>query len=263
MAAAAAGTEPRVRVVGATMLRLAGLVDQGAREMIEMRYQFDRDFVVDSIRVRAPLRHGGDAARRQHRGHDGRLHRHSEHLTSYAGRVDTRVLADLASIVTPAHVITDAESKSGYEVDWTGRFRGATPAVVRPGTIDEVAAIVGLCRRESIAIVPQGGNTGMVGVGTPRRRAAGQPEAARCAGTGRRRRSPDRGGCGATVESVQRAAAEAGLRYTVDFGHAAPPPSAGRSARTPVASTSSGSAAHASSSSGSRRCWAAATWYAT
>ena len=52
------------------------------------------------------------------------------------------LLATLRSIVGDAHVLVDADLRAGHEVDWTGRFRGETPAVVRPGTTDEVAAVV-------------------------------------------------------------------------------------------------------------------------
>jgi FAD/FMN-containing dehydrogenase len=47
--------------------------------------------------------------------------------------VDPALLRELAEIVEPAHVLTEPDAKAGYEVDWTGRFRGATPAVIRPG----------------------------------------------------------------------------------------------------------------------------------
>lgn len=55
----------------------------------------------------------------------------------------------------------------GYERDWTGRYRGRTPAVVRPGSTAEVADVLRYCDQRSIAVVPQGGNTGLVGGGVP------------------------------------------------------------------------------------------------
>ena len=135
------------------------------------------------------------------------------------GGTSRAVLAELVDIVGAAHVLTDADARAPYEVDWTGRFRGATPAVVRPGSVDEVAAVVALCRREGIAIVPQGGNTGMVGGGVP---LAGELVVSL--------RRLDRvepvdtvaqqvtAGAGALIESVQQAAAAVGLRYPVDWG---------------------------------------------
>ena len=56
---------------------------------------------------------------------------------------------------------------AGFAVDWTGRFCGHTPAVVRPGDTAEVARVLALCADAGIAVVPQGGNTGLVGGGVP------------------------------------------------------------------------------------------------
>jgi len=77
------------------------------------------------------------------------------------------VIERLRDIVGDAHVLVDADVRTTYEVDWTGRFHGSTPAVVRPGTVDEVAAVVAVCRDDGVAIVPQGGNTGLVGGSVP------------------------------------------------------------------------------------------------
>src|ERR1700712_3300770 len=76
-------------------------------------------------------------------------------------------IAALNDIVGAENVIVDADARSGYEVDWTGRFHGSTPAVVRPADSKQVGAIVALCRTEGIAIVAQGGNTGLVGGSVP------------------------------------------------------------------------------------------------
>jgi FAD/FMN-containing dehydrogenase len=73
----------------------------------------------------------------------------------------------LRAIVGDRHVVTDPAVTESYAVDWTGRFRGHTPVVVRPGSTDEVAAVVDVCRQQGAAIVPQGGNTGLVGGGVP------------------------------------------------------------------------------------------------
>jgi FAD/FMN-containing dehydrogenase len=78
------------------------------------------------------------------------------------------VLLDrLREIVGPLHVLVDADVRASYEVDWTGRFAGSTPAVVRPGTTSELAAVVVACAESRRAIVPQGGNTGLVGGSVP------------------------------------------------------------------------------------------------
>jgi len=60
------------------------------------------------------------------------------------------------------YVITDPETLVAYLTDWRGRFTGAALAVVKPGSTQEVAQIVQLCRQHHIPIVPQGGNTGLV-----------------------------------------------------------------------------------------------------
>jgi FAD/FMN-containing dehydrogenase len=72
----------------------------------------------------------------------------------------------LGDIVGAQHVLT-GDAAAGYAVDWTGRFRGATPAVVRPADTAEVAAVLAWCTGAGLAVVPQGGNTGLVGGGVP------------------------------------------------------------------------------------------------
>jgi FAD/FMN-containing dehydrogenase len=75
-------------------------------------------------------------------------------------------LRALAGLVGAQHVLT-GDAAAGYAVDWTGRFRGATPAVVRPAGTAEVAAVLAWCTEAGLAVVPQGGNTGLVGGGVP------------------------------------------------------------------------------------------------
>jgi FAD/FMN-containing dehydrogenase len=76
------------------------------------------------------------------------------------------LLESLRAIVGPANVLTDGDL-AGYEQDWRKRYRGKALAVVRPGSTDEVAQVVAACARHGTAIVPQGGNTGLVGGGVP------------------------------------------------------------------------------------------------
>ncbi|PTT10134.1 FAD-binding oxidoreductase, partial [Caulobacter sp. HMWF025] len=47
-------------------------------------------------------------------------------------------------------------------IEWRGRWRGQTPLLVLPRTTHEVAAVVGICAADGVAITPQGGNTGLV-----------------------------------------------------------------------------------------------------
>lgn len=74
---------------------------------------------------------------------------------------------DLAAIVGDRHVITPDGDQEPYIVDWRGRYRGRARAVVKPGSTQEVAAVVRLCAERGITMVPQGGNTGMCGAATP------------------------------------------------------------------------------------------------
>jgi FAD/FMN-containing dehydrogenase len=75
--------------------------------------------------------------------------------------------AALVGIVGPAHVLVEPGMRAGYEVDWTGSHGGPSRAVVRPGSTAEVAAVLEACDRAGAAVVPQGGNTGLVGGGVP------------------------------------------------------------------------------------------------
>ena len=70
-------------------------------------------------------------------------------------------------IVGTEHVLTDPEVIISYVTDWTGRYHGDAIAVVRPGTVDEVAQVLRLCSATGISVVPQGGNTGLVGGSIP------------------------------------------------------------------------------------------------
>ncbi|MEJ6004274.1 FAD-binding oxidoreductase [Paucibacter sp. AS339] len=56
---------------------------------------------------------------------------------------------------------------SAYERDWRGRYAGRALAVARPANSEEVAAVIKLCSAHGVALVPQGGNTGLVGASTP------------------------------------------------------------------------------------------------
>ena len=71
-------------------------------------------------------------------------------------------------IVGDEHVLVDDDVRAGYEADWTRRWIGRSLAVVRPGTVNDVAEILSLCVAEELAVIPQGGNTGLVGGSVPR-----------------------------------------------------------------------------------------------
>ena len=69
----------------------------------------------------------------------------------------------LRALVGPTHVLTEAADFAGALVEPRGLFTGKARALVRPGDTAEVAAVVAACAAAKVAIVPQGGNTGLVG----------------------------------------------------------------------------------------------------
>jgi FAD/FMN-containing dehydrogenase len=77
------------------------------------------------------------------------------------------VLAALQNIVGPRHVLTDPALFSGALVEPRGLYHGRALALVRPGAAKEVAGVAAFCNEARIGIVPQGGNTGLVGGQTP------------------------------------------------------------------------------------------------
>jgi FAD/FMN-containing dehydrogenase len=85
------------------------------------------------------------------------------------GSSTDHLLHALRAVVGDAHVLTHAThgDLAAYEVDWRKRWRGHALAVVRPATAAEVAAVVRTCADARVAVVPQGGNTGLVGGGVP------------------------------------------------------------------------------------------------
>src|SRR4051812_5737491 len=79
----------------------------------------------------------------------------------------TDLLDRLRTVVGDAHVLTEDSDVAAFVVGWTGQYAGRALAVVRPGSTAEVAEVVTACDRAGVAVVPQGGNTGLVGGGVP------------------------------------------------------------------------------------------------
>ena len=135
-----------------------------------------------------------------------------------ARTVDADLVDRLAGVVGAGHVLLAPGDRAGFEVDWTGRFRGEALAVVRPGSTAEVAGVVEACARAGVAIVPQGGNTGLVGGAVP-------PSGAVLVSLRRLVSIEDvdeatgqlTAGAGATIAAVARRATEAGWAFGVDF----------------------------------------------
>src|SRR5215217_4269695 len=84
------------------------------------------------------------------------------HVTGNAG------MQDLTPVVGVEHVLMADDVRAPYETDWTRRFSGRAAAVVRPADVEQVAAVLRACAKAGVAVVPQGGNTGLVGGGVPR-----------------------------------------------------------------------------------------------
>jgi FAD/FMN-containing dehydrogenase len=80
---------------------------------------------------------------------------------------DAALLARFAAIVGEKYAITDPQMQAPYLVEMRDMFRGHTPMVLRPGSTAEVAEILKLANETETAVVPQGGNTGLVGGQTP------------------------------------------------------------------------------------------------
>lgn len=76
----------------------------------------------------------------------------------------------LRAILGPAGLLTSPEDLAPYLSDWRGLYTGEAMALLRPASTEEVSACVALCAKHGIAVIPQGGNTSMVGGATPESR---------------------------------------------------------------------------------------------
>jgi FAD/FMN-containing dehydrogenase len=81
--------------------------------------------------------------------------------------VKTELIERLAAIVGDKGLILDRADMLAYLEEPRGLYHGAARCVVRPSTVDETAAVIRLCNDYRVAVVPQGGNTGLVGGQTP------------------------------------------------------------------------------------------------
>lgn len=79
----------------------------------------------------------------------------------------TDFIAALQALVGPSHCLLEAADMAPWLTDWRGRYSGRALAVVRPQDTEQVAEVVKLCLAAGVAIVPQGGNTGLCGGATP------------------------------------------------------------------------------------------------
>jgi FAD/FMN-containing dehydrogenase len=132
--------------------------------------------------------------------------------------MDPSVLQKVSSLVGPNHVSTDPDVLAGRSVDHTGRYRGRASALVRPGSADEVAEVLRLCRDAGTNVTIQGGRTSLVAGAVPEYDDVLLSTERLCAisdvDTIERRVEA---GAGATLAAVQRAASAAGLLFGVDL----------------------------------------------
>ena len=84
-----------------------------------------------------------------------------------APRATERFLDALQALLGPGHVQQRAEDIAAWTRDWRGRYEGRALALASPGDTAQVAEVVQLCAAHGVAVVPQGGNTGLVGGATP------------------------------------------------------------------------------------------------
>ena len=77
------------------------------------------------------------------------------------------VSRELSELVGAGNVLATKDTMAGFVVDWTGRYRGDALAVVFPTTTTQVSAVLTWCQSHGIPVVPQGGNTGLVGGSVP------------------------------------------------------------------------------------------------
>jgi len=134
-----------------------------------------------------------------------------------------KLIADLRAVTGPARVLTEPDVVAGYATDWTRRYLGAATCVVSPASIAQVAGVIRACAAHGVPIVPQGGNTGLVGGSVPP--AGGTGPAPVILSTGRltsldpvdARSGQVTAGAGVTIARLAGHATAAGLRYGVDL----------------------------------------------
>ncbi len=77
------------------------------------------------------------------------------------------LLDAIANLLGPKGYSADPDAMAPWLTDWRGKYHGRAAAMLSPATTDEVASVVRLCAEAEVALVPQGGNSGMVGGATP------------------------------------------------------------------------------------------------
>ncbi|MCD9623020.1 FAD-binding oxidoreductase [Rhabdothermincola salaria] len=124
----------------------------------------------------------------------------------------------LHDVLGPDGLVLDPDVVGAHSTDWTGRFRGRAPALLRPADTAEVAAVVAICRDHGLPLVPQGGNTGLVGGSVPLRgELVLSLRRLDTVGAVDTLAAQVTVGAGATLAAVQQAAGRHDLRLAVDL----------------------------------------------
>jgi len=84
-----------------------------------------------------------------------------------AEELKNTVLEQFREIVGSFGLVTDAEEMGPSLIEWRGLYTGRTPVIVAPASTAQTAAILRICQAQNIGVVPQGGNTGLVGGAIP------------------------------------------------------------------------------------------------
>lgn len=138
----------------------------------------------------------------------------------------TSLARQLAEITGSAHVLTDPGLLASYVTDWTGRYQGTAACVVRPGSAAEAAAVVRCCTARGVPLIPQGGNTGLVGGSVPAPAGPRWPGPVPVVLSTRRLTALGpvdavagqvTAGAGVTIAALRAQAGQAGFEYGVDL----------------------------------------------
>jgi FAD/FMN-containing dehydrogenase len=137
----------------------------------------------------------------------------------------TDLVAALRAMLGDAHVLVDPAMRAGHETDWTRRWRGEAVCVARPDDVEQVASVLRACREAGAAVIPQGGNTGLVGGSVPRaREPRDRPQVVLSLARLRDLEPVDAAaaevtaGAGVTLGALQAHARAAGYAFGVDMG---------------------------------------------
>ncbi len=133
--------------------------------------------------------------------------------------IGSQFIERLTDAVGATHVLTDPAVTAPFGRDWTGRWATTPLAVVRPATTEQAAAVVRVCSDAAVPVVPQGGNTGLVGGSVPTTSDALVLSTTRLTSHGEvdpvQRQVTV--GAGMTIADIHALAARHGLTYGVDL----------------------------------------------